>query len=91
MAVVEKTVRVSQEADKLATGIVSLVAEVKKALADGWQPGADLPVVLQAVLVDLVPAVQSVSALGAEAKADLEAFASAFALGGVKLVAVLAQ
>lgn len=91
MALVNKTVQVTKEADELAEGLVATVQHVKKALSDGWQPGQDLPVVLQAVLADLIPAIQGVEKLGAEITENEEAFVTSFVLAGKKLVYVFKQ
>lgn len=85
---VNKTVQVSKEADELGEGLVQFLKDVRKALSDGWQPGADLPVFLQATIADLVPAVQGVEKLGEELKENEEAFVSAFLLAGKKAVYV---
>ncbi len=71
---------VSKEAYELASGLSNAVDHVKSALADGWQPGKDLPVVMQAVLMDIVPAVQGVDQMSAEMAEDEEAFVTAFLL-----------
>lgn len=75
---VEVKLQVSKEAYELGKGLKDLVLNVKKALSDGWQPGQDLPVVIQAVVMDLVPAVQGIEKLDSESKEDLEAFVMAF-------------
>lgn len=78
MPKVKVEVEVSKEAHELAVGSKKVILGIKEALKDGWQPGQDLPVVLNAVLMDLVPAVQGVEKLGDEAKEDVGAFVSAF-------------
>lgn len=89
--VVDKTVKVSKEADELADGIARCIVSIRKALADGWQPGSDLPVVLSSVMADLVPAVQGVEKLGAEKKENVQAFVTAFALSGAKVAGAFLQ
>ena len=88
MALIDKTVKVSKEADELATGLVAAVQHIKQALADGFQIGQDLPEVLKVVFTDLVPAVQGVEKLGPEATDDEEAFITAFLLAAKSLVYV---
>lgn len=82
------SVEVTKEAHELVEGVVKFLGDLKGALADGWQPGKDLPVLLQATIADLVPAVQGVEKLGVESKEDEEAFVTAFLLGGKKAIYV---
>lgn len=89
--VVDLNVKVSKEAHELADGMANCVLAIKKALADGWQPGQDLPVVLSAVMTDLVPAVQGVDKLAGEQKENITAFVTAFTLGGVKVAGAFLQ
>lgn len=88
MSVIQVQVSVSKEASELGDGLVKFVSDVKQALADGWQPGSDLPALLQATIADLVPAVQGVEKLGAEIVENEEAFVTAFMLSGKKIVYV---
>lgn len=74
----EIKVKVTKEAYELGQGVFLFIKHMKAALADGWQPGKDIPVVLQAALADLVPAMQGVDQLGAEKDANKTAFVNAF-------------
>lgn len=85
----EVSVKVTKEAYELADGLKKFVLDIKGALADGWQPGADLPVVLSAALADLVPAVQGVEKLGDEAKADVQGFINGLVLPAEALAVAL--
>ena len=73
------TVKVPQETYALEQGLVKFVGACKTALADGFQAGQDLPVIISAALADLLPAVAGVSALTEEVK-DL---ASMINVGGL--------
>lgn len=55
---------------KLASGLGNFGAAVRKALADGWDMGQDLPVVVTAAIADLLPSIQGIDQLDDEAKAD---------------------
>jgi hypothetical protein len=61
------------------------VFQIRKAVADGWQPGQDLPVVLTAVMKDLIPVVQGLEQALAESKDDEEAFVTSLLLGSKHL------
>lgn len=78
--VIQTSQNVTKEAFELSSGLKKFVLDIKKALADGWQPGTDLPVVMQAAIMDLVPAVQGLENLGAEKKEDSEAFVTGLLL-----------
>lgn len=69
-------VEVSKEAHELGEGIQKFVKAARQALADGWQPGQDLPVILSSALSDLAPALQGAEKIAAE-QADKQAFANA--------------
>jgi hypothetical protein len=83
--IVDTQEKVSKEAHELAEGIANTVLSIQKALSDGWQPGQDLPIILNAVLLDLVPKIQGIEKLGSEKEENLEAFVTAFLLPVKKL------
>lgn len=70
MQTVKIEIELPKEAYELAKGLGAFAAVVKKALADGWQMGADVPVIVSAALTELVPALNGVDMIGEEAKAD---------------------
>jgi hypothetical protein len=63
----------------LGSHLGKFIAAVKQAVADGWQPGADLPAVISSAVEELVPAVADLQKLGDEV-ADKQAFANALFL-----------
>ena len=81
-------VEVPKEAYELADGLAKIVGSVKSALADGWTPGSDIPVIVTSSLTHLVPAIQGVDQLDDEAKADPAGFSKALALGIADAVGV---
>lgn len=88
METIQKTVAVSKETAELLEGLTKFAVAVKAALKDGWQPGADLPVILTSALGDLAPALQGMESVPAEVKQSKE-FAAAVALGVNDLVHAL--
>ena len=54
MSLIDVTSKVSKESYELGQGIVKFSASIKQALANGWQPGQDIPALLTAAMVDLV-------------------------------------
>ena len=89
MAKVTVSVEVSKEAHELAQGVCEMVLAVKAAMADGWQTGQDVPVLITAALTTLAPAITGVEQLGDELKEDPAAFASAIALPVGEMVSAL--
>lgn len=85
----EVTVKVSSEAHEVAEAISGLVLSTKKALADGFQAGADMPAVLVENMAKLLKAIEGVEKLPAEAKEDVGAFVSAFTVETAKIVSEL--
>lgn len=73
------SVEVSKEAYELGEGLAKFVVVTKKALADGWQPGSDLPEIMSSAIADLIPALSGVEKIPAEAQ-DQQAFANALYL-----------
>jgi hypothetical protein len=74
------TVQVEPNAYALGQNMVNFIAAVKQALADGWQPGTDLPVILTAILTDIVPIISNLNQLGPEKADNMKAFITSFAL-----------
>lgn len=73
-------VEVTKEAYELGQGIAKFHEAVKTALADGWDTTKDIPPIIQAAIVDLVPAMQGADQVGSEAK-DKQPFTNAIYLG----------
>ena len=70
--------------------VVVVVKAVKGALADGWQPGKDLPVIMVSAIGDLVPAMDGVALVSDELKGNPAAFYAAFGLAAKDLAAAFA-
>jgi hypothetical protein len=81
------SVEVTKEAYELGQALVEVVKATKAALADGWQPGTDVPAVLMASIAALPKGVDGAQKLGDESKSTVE-FISAFALAGKDLAAL---
>ena len=64
------SVEVSKESHELATGVSNIVSVVRQCLADGWQPGTDVPTVVLAVIHELGTAMQGVDKIAAEWQED---------------------
>lgn len=65
---VEKTVQVPKETMELVQGMVNMTLAAKKALADGWQPGSDIPMIAMSAFNELLVAVQGLDQLDDEFK-----------------------
>lgn len=61
----------------VASGIRQFLKDTKAALADGWQPGSDIPTILGAAYLDLLPVLQHLGKVKDEVAADPRAFAKA--------------
>lgn len=86
MAVVKEEFEVSKESRELGKGMNAFIAKTRLALADGWQPGQDLPLIMSAAIADLVPAVQGVELVAGELEENRKAFLMAHAASGVELL-----
>lgn len=80
-------VEVSKEAFELGQSLVGIVKAAKQALADGFQPGADLPVILISAVAELPKGIEGVQKLGEESK-EVDAFVAAFMVAAKDLAGV---
>lgn len=78
---VKLEIEVSKECHELCLGLDKFVGALQVALADGWQLGTDMPLLLSAAFTDLVPAIQGVDQLGAEFAEDKKAAVKALQNG----------
>lgn len=75
---------VAEKTYKALKDVADFVAAVQKSLADGWQPGQDLPAILTAAVSELAPALGELGAIVEECKdqkAAIKAVALAVAYG----------
>lgn len=84
MEYVEKKVLLPKEGSELFSCFPKVCVALKSALADGWQPGQDLPAVVMSAVMEFAVGLQGVQKLPEEAKADAPAFAKAGALAGIE-------
>lgn len=81
METIKVEIELPKEAYELAKGLGAFGAAVKAALADGWQIGQDMPVIITAAVANVVPALEGASAVTDEAKLDPVGFGQALAEG----------
>lgn len=79
-------VSVEQKTYELGQGVAKFLGDVKKALADGWNPLTDVPAVLLAAVQDLAPVLGDASAVAGDFADDKTAFATTCALVGAQVV-----
>ena len=84
------TVTVAKETHELGQGLVKFAAALKQALADGFQAGSDVPVILSSAMMDLIPAVNGFELISEESKSTKE-FANAAYLSVNELYFTLAK
>ena len=70
METVSVTENYPKECYELGKGVGDFILAVKTALADGWQLGEDLPVIMGSAMATLVPSVAGVENMPAEMKED---------------------
>lgn len=85
MSVKPITVNVSEKAYDLTQHLSSYVGALKNALDDGWQPGQDIPVIVQNTIKEGLAVMQDLPQLGNEAAENKMAFAKALANGSVDI------
>lgn len=89
MAKVQKSIEVSKEADELVQALVGLAGATKQALADGFQPGQDIPAIVLEAYQKLPVALQGAAQIPLEAQEDLVAFVKAMTNGAADLLGVV--
>ncbi len=82
-------VEVSEKAYALGQALTELVKVSKQALADGFQAGQDVPVIVLAAASQVVKVVEGINAAGDELKEDQAAFIAALGLSAKDLAGVL--
>lgn len=82
MEKVTKSVEVPKNASAIGDALVQIAKATKAALADGWQPGTDIPAILVASFQPLTSAVAALGSVSAETAEDPAEVALAFALCG---------
>lgn len=83
--IIEKTIQVSKEASELGDALVKVVASVRAALKDGFQPIPDTAAIGLAVYQDLIPGIQGAEKMGDESRESLTAFMNAWTQTGFDL------
>lgn len=89
MAKIQVTVEVSKETQEVLAALVEIVKASKQALADGFQPGADLPAIVAAAWAKLPEAISGLDQVPAEFAEDKAALVRTVLLGGSDLVDAL--
>jgi len=80
MEVVKVEVSIGKETHEFSAGVTGLIRETRKALADGYKPGDDIPAILLAAVEHFIPAVQGIEKIPDEIEADKVAFIKALGL-----------
>lgn len=73
----------------MGEALAKLVLVSKQAMADGFQPGMDIPAVVMAAFAELPKAIEGLEKMDDEAKAHVKAFALALALPLMEAVETL--
>lgn len=89
MSQIQVPVSVEAKTYELSQALVKFTGAIKQALADGWQPGSDIPLILSAAFVDLVPVIKDIGAFPDEIKEDKVAFAMSWVLSAKDFAATM--
>lgn len=87
VVLVEKTIKVTKEANDIAVALVALTESVMQANKDGFQAMTDVPVVIMENLKTLGAAIDGAGKLKEEAKDHLPEFINAFTSAGSEIAA----
>ena len=77
---------VSKEVYELASGLGKFAVDVKKAIADGFQLGQDASIIIGSLMTNVVPGLDGIDKIPAEAKDDPAATAAGILIGFGPLV-----
>ena len=86
--IIKKEIEVTKEANELAESLIGLVKSGKKSLADGFQAGQDLPVILQENLLQLMVGLEGMDLLGEEYEKARTAFLRAWLNAGLEIASL---
>lgn len=86
---IKKEVMLPKETSELADALVKLLAGVKGALADGFQPGQDIPEVIMLAVHELGAAMVGIDKVPGEIAEKKAAASKALALAAIEMVEVL--
>jgi len=86
MAVMDVMVPVSKETYEMGEALVDLIVKIKGALADGWQIGSDVPVMISAVVTNMAEIIEGMKAAKGEWDQDDAATVAALSLTVAALV-----
>ncbi len=84
-----KSVEVMEASDALWASLHGLGKAVSDALADGWQPGADVPAIGLAAVQHLGGVMKQLSLLDDDFKESVMCSAKTHALGGLEMAELL--
>jgi hypothetical protein len=79
MELVTVEMKASKELREVAVAVENLVVSVKAALADGFQPGSDIPAIVLSAFKDFSAAIEGADKIGDEFKGDIGAALNALA------------
>jgi hypothetical protein len=91
MSKIKVEVEVSEHSYKLGQGLGVLVKNAQEAVADGFQFGTDVPVIVAQSLPTIMEAVKNISEVGMESKEDLTAFLKAWMLAGTDIAGLFVK
>ena len=86
MAIKTVSVDVAKETYELAAGVAQFLSALKEAVSDGWDTGDDLPIMLESAIKHLFPAMEGITGIGDEFKADPAAVYKAVSVGLVDVI-----
>jgi len=83
------SVEVEKSGYEVMVGLAKIVAAVKQSLADGFQPGQDLPVLIMAAVADLPAVLGAAVGVPGDLAEDKLAFVKGVNLGAYDIADVL--
>lgn len=85
VVLVERTVKVTKEANDVNVALVKLTKSIMEANKDGFQAMTDIPTVIVSNLKEFGAAIDNASFMKTEAKEHLPEFLNAFTLAGTEI------
>lgn len=82
------SVEVEEKSYDVGQAVKNIVESAQQALADGFQPGQDVPAILTSSIMQLVTILQNAPAIPAESQEDLAAFIKSWSLAGLDIAAL---
>lgn len=88
MDAIKLEIEVPKELHEVNVAVLNVLKAVKTALADGWQIGQDLPIIVTAAIANLPPAIDGFEKIADEVKENMPGTVNAGAFLAAEIIKI---